>query len=403
MFFEDFPRRLLEKIEKCPPAQLRDYLKIISRERIFFKKVLESMIEGILITDLDNSILYCNHYAARIFGLQEKSAVGSNYFSAVQNEQLKHIYSLAVREFEPVRNAEYQLKEPAAISVNVNIHPIVDDSTGKIIGHIFMLLDITEKKNRMQKQRQMESLASLASLTAGVAHEIKNPLASITLHIELLERQIRKSGFPGSEKSAELLNVISGEILRLDSIVNDFLFSVRPLKPEFTEENINDLITETLQFMHLEFEEQGIRAVFRPDPQTPVFPVDKRYFRQALLNIFKNSLQAINEAGRAGLVEVKTAYKEKKIIISVCDNGIGMNESMIDKVFDPYFTTKKSGTGLGLTIVHKIIREHNGEIHISSDSSGGTEIIIELLPQKEPLLITAEPETAGRIPHAAGN
>jgi signal transduction histidine kinase len=273
--------------------------------------------------------------------------------------------------------------------------------------------DITEKRSREAQLRRAENLASLTTLAAGVAHEIKNPLGSLSIHIQLIQKamdahkeiyyearsehgQSEASGANGDEEDSrqyfsrldKYIGVVNEEIDRLNRIVVDFLFAVRPMNMDFREGNINSLIEELSDFVRYELEESNINCVLELEKDLPRTGFDERYMKQALLNLIKNA-QAAMENG--GTLTIKTEFKDGQIDILVMDTGSGISDANLSKIFEPYFTTKETGSGLGLTLVFKIIREHRGEITVKSKEGQGTRFKITLpIPQKERRLITYE-------------
>jgi signal transduction histidine kinase len=181
------------------------------------------------------------------------------------------------------------------------------------------------------------------------------------------------------------IGVVNEEIDRLNGIVVDFLFAVRPMNMDFREGNINLLIEELTEFVRFELEEARIVYVLDLAQELPIIDFDERYMKQALLNLIKNAIAAMPEGGK---LTIKTEAQEAEILIHVYDTGIGISEEHLSKIFEPYFTTKETGSGLGLTLVFKIVREHQGEITVKSKSGEGSCFTIALpIPQKERRLI----------------
>jgi signal transduction histidine kinase len=184
------------------------------------------------------------------------------------------------------------------------------------------------------------------------------------------------------------LGVVNEEIDRLNRIVVDFLFAVRPMNMDFREGNINVLIEELTEFVRYELEDANIKCVLDLEKDLPRTGFDERYMKQALLNLIKNAQAAMD---RGGTLTIKTEYRDGQIDILVVDTGIGIPDANLSKIFEPYFTTKETGSGLGLTLVFKIVREHRGEITVKSREGKGTRFKITLpIPQKERRLITFE-------------
>jgi signal transduction histidine kinase len=262
--------------------------------------------------------------------------------------------------------------------------------------------DITERREREALMRRIENLASLTTLAAGVAHEIKNPLGSISIHIQLVKKVISRglklcleahrdnAEFPeprlGYDLLEKYLNVVTDEIDRLNRIVVDFLYTVRPMKLEPKLGNITTLLAEMLDFYHFELEAAGIKTETIFSENTPLLLFDERAMKQAFLTLLKNAKEAMEDGG---ILIVTAGLSEDRVIISFQDSGCGIAEDHLEKVFEPYWTTKPNGSGLGLLLVFKTIREHGGDISVHSPPGTGArfDITLPLPPKERPLLV----------------
>ena len=265
---------------------------------------------------------------------------------------------------------------------SLSLWPLVKNR--QVSGSLIHIADITERRSREARMRRMENLASLTTLAAGVAHEIKNPLASISIHVQLMKKAL------GGGKAGAIdryLEVVNEEIERLNQIVVDFLFAVRPMDLEMRRGSINILIEELLEFLSFELNEAKIECRLELAENLPRIDFDARYMKPALINLIKNAIAAMPFGGD---LIIKTETQDGEIRISVADTGLGIDEENIPKIFEPYFTTKETGSGLGLTLVFKIVREHQGEINVRSKAGEGAVFSISLpIPQSERLLIGA--------------
>jgi signal transduction histidine kinase len=267
------------------------------------------------------------------------------------------------------------------------VHPLVEKR--HITGSLVYIEDITEKRGREVRLRRAENLASLTTLAAGVAHEIKNPLGAISIHLQLMRKALDKKERRHDTETDALVDkyfsVLNEEVDRLNGIVIDFLFAVRPMSLELCEGDLNALISALGEFIRAELEQSNIRLLLELDDKLPPVLFDERYMKQVLLNLIKNAQAAMP---KGGLLTIATVGSDSEIRISVCDTGTGISQENLKKIFEPYFTTKGNGTGLGLTLVYKIIREHQGEMSVDSREGEGTDFEI-ILPvyQKEQRLI----------------
>ena len=234
--------------------------------------------------------------------------------------------------------------------------------------------DITDEIRKETRLRRSESLASMTTMAAGIAHEIKNPLAAMKIHLQLMRKALAK-GPLDAEKADRYLSVLDEEIDHLNGIAVDFLFATRPMNIELKLGSVNDTVEDLLVFLAPEAEEKGIKIEKKLESFLPRVEIDDRYFRQCLLNIAENAFAAMPGGG---VLTVSTYLDGDYEIVRVEDTGCGIDDEHLSKIFEPYFTTRASGTGLGLTVVYKVIKEHRGDILVSSEPGKGTAFTIKL-------------------------
>ena len=242
-------------------------------------------------------------------------------------------------------------------------------------GTIITIEDVTDRRADEMRNRRLESLASLTNLAATVAHEIKNPLGSISIYVQLLRKNIASCGETLSPQNAKYLDVVDEEIERLNRIVVDFLFAVRPLKFEFSPVDINALVLSLADFFSGELEQHKIHLQLDLAQGLPSIRGDDRFLRQMLINLVKNAIAAMPLGGS---IHLKTRLRDDVILLAVEDTGTGIPDDVIQKIFEPYFTTKVDGTGLGLTMTYKVVKEHGGDIQVISEADKGTCFTITL-------------------------
>ncbi|MDR0486983.1 MAG: PAS domain S-box protein [Treponema sp.] len=377
----DFYRRALKKLDKLTSERCRELLISAAGEMSRLETVLDSLQTGILVCDENHKLVMVNKCALRLLplnfseGKQLWDAVKDELIVAFLRETLLNCDRVLDREMDIVQQGRSRL-------LSINIVPLVQNH--RITGTLVCVEDITEKRKSESRLRRAENLASLTTLAAGVAHEIKNPLGSISIHLQLLQKKLKKMSH--SDKTTDkYFDVLREEVDRLNHIVVDFLFAVRPMTLELREGDINKLISQVIEFVCYEMDQLNIRCLPELDENLPSILMDERYMKQALLNLVKNA-QAAMPGG--GLLTIATSCTDNEIRISVCDTGMGISEENLTKIFEPYFTTKETGTGLGLTQVFKIIREHQGEIAVDSAPGEGTDFEIILpIPRKETRMI----------------
>lgn len=246
---------------------------------------------------------------------------------------------------------------------------------GGVVGYAIILRDITETRRSTEKTIESERLNALTLLAAGVAHEIGNPINSLTIHLQIMERKIRRLPEEFRDDLQESLHVAREEITRLDYIVTQFLRAIRPAPLNTTVENLNTLVEESLAFLEPELKNRDILVETELREELPSLPLDRHQIKQAFYNIIKNAAQAMKSGG---ILHIRTDRDEDHVSVTFQDTGGGIPAENMSKVFDPYFTTKETGSGLGLLIVRRIVREHGGEIDIVNNQGRGLELTIRL-------------------------
>ncbi|MCL2276541.1 MAG: ATP-binding protein [Treponema sp.] len=392
----DFYRRAIEKFGKLNAEQRLELFSSAVDEINLFKDMLDSIDKGIIVCDEAFHLLVANKWARRIIPM--KYIEGVKLRNAIKDERIVQSFRDIIEKREMIKDREFYFEHQGRNRLlSVSFVPLIREN--RVTGTLIYIDDITEKRKGEARLRRAENLASLTTLAAGVAHEIKNPLGSISIHLQLLQKSIdkifaKKNKNEGAHLS-KYFNVISEEVERLNRIVVDFLFAVRPVNLELQEGDINDLITQIMEFVRFEMEQSNIMCILRLDENIPKIMMDERFMKQALLNLIKNSQAAMD---KGGIFSIATNLTDNEIRITVNDTGGGISKDNIGKIFEPYFTTKDSGTGLGLTQVYKIIREHNGEIIVDSAQGRGAEFRISLpLPQKDINLLEFKKTACGDL------
>ena len=397
-----FIKRALQKLNKMTGDQVRDLLVSSAAEIERLGTVLDSLNYGIVVCDTEHCFIMANKCAELFLPIKGDIENKEPVWNVIHDESVADFFERSLPAGDRVEDREFDVEAKGKQRLlSISIMPLVQNR--QVSGSLIYVEDITEKRSREARMRRMESLASLTTLAAGVAHEIKNPLGSLSIHIQLIQKAMNanqelyyqshghkddgKEGTP--QKYFEVINkyiaVVNEEIDRLNGIVVDFLFAVRPMNIDFRKGNVNNLIKDLTEFVKFELEDSNIACVLELDSALPDINFDERFIKQALLNLIKNAAAAMPEGGR---LTIKTKHHEGELFIQVHDTGTGIKEEHLSKIFEPYFTTKEAGSGLGLTMVFKIIREHQGEINVKSKVGEGSCFTISLpIPQKERKLI----------------
>ena len=369
----------LKRIDRIPPEGLKQIVRNLLAENSIYESALNSTLDGIIVCDLAHKPLFINRSAEKITRIVSW-AQEVVLWEQLDDDNLADFIQEALKSEKNILNRELSLGRPGGTRLlSISISTLV--SEGKIAGNLIHIEDITEKRRREAQLRRAESLAALTTLAAGVAHEIKNPLASIRIQLGIIRRILEKKYNKKTEPIFNNISLVEQEIDRLNSIVVDFLFAVRPMDITLIRDSIEDVIKEVVEIMGNEASEQHINIVTKFEDNLPEVMIDRKHLKQALLNIVKNAIAAMPDGGT---LTISAVTKDDELQISISDTGIGIPEELLAKIFEPYFTTKESGTGLGLTITFKIIKEHNGEITVESKPSKGSTFTIHLpIPQPE--------------------
>ncbi len=380
-----FVRRALEKLSKLDGEQIEQLLQTVAAENERLAVVLDSMNDGVLVTDEEHRLILVNKAAERLIPLASGRIIGDRpVWQVIADPDISDFVQTSLENDESVSDREFALDHGGVTRIlSCSLIPLVQ--AGHIRGNILQLVDISEKRGREARLRRAESLASLTTLAAGVAHEIKNPLGSIGIHNQLIQKQVSQLEPAEAEPINAYLAVINEEIDRLNKIVVDFLFAVRPMDTNLEDGDLNALIADMLGFVQYELEQSGIELIRDLDENLPQLKIDPKYFKQAVMNLVKNAISAMPDGG---MLRVSTQTRGDQALLRISDNGIGMTEEVRDKIFEPYFTTKDFGSGIGLTLVYKVVKEHMGDISVISKEGHGTTFTITLpLPQREKHLL----------------
>jgi two-component system, sporulation sensor kinase E len=359
----------------------------LAQEKGFFETVFNAIQEGIIVTDANGRITYLNDAACELFGLEAEDSIGKRLDERVRGLDWHSL----TRSGGPV-SRDMEIFYPANRFINFYIVPLViekrteDDSSdiprgkqldisGERVGHAIILRDITESRRSAQQTLESERFNALTLLAAGVAHEIGNPLNSLNIHLQLMERQIRKLDGAQQVDLQESIDVARAEINRLDSIVTQFLRAIRPARPQLRPENINSIVEEAVRFFAAEIKDRDIVVEQELRADLPMLELDRDQMKQAFYNLIKNSFEAVK---RRGILRIRTDMDESHVLVRFTDTGGGISTENLSRVFEPYFTTKRSGTGLGLLIVRRIVREHGGELSIESSEGKSLAVTIRL-------------------------
>jgi PAS domain S-box-containing protein len=372
-----FVKKALEKAPRIDKSQLEALLALVVAEHELYEASLHSLPQGFLVLDPAHRVLFHNKAAERLVPFVP-GFEGSDkpVWTQLRDPDVAEYLRRALQTDQTSLTREFVLDAASGPRIlSFALMPLVND--GRIQGSMLSVQDVTERKSQESRFRRAESLASLTTLAAGVAHEIKNPLGSMGIHIQLIQRAL-KAGKPLDEKTlGHDLEVINEEINRLNGIVVDFLFAVRPMDTTLVLGSLNKVVADLVEFLEPELTQAGIRFELDLEKRDDTVLMDERFLKQALLNLVKNSMHAMLEGGK---LTFRTKGTSDGLKFTLVDTGSGIPEEVLEKIFEPYFTTKDFGSGLGLTLVYKIVKEHGADIQVNSKVGTGTTVTIAFPP-----------------------
>ena len=361
-----FIDKLIKRMDRLEPGEVQSVLLELMNEKGFLEKVFQTLQEGVILLDPLGAVTYVNQAACTFFGLQAEQVIGQKLTQGMRgldwNELLKP---------GTVVSRDLEVFYPENRYLNFYITSIDDDQP---LGFVMLIRDVTETRKRTEQQLESERLNAFTLLAAGVAHELGNPLNSLTIHLQLLERRLKKMGKPG-DGLREHLDIATGEIKRMDTIISQFLAAIRPTKPQLQRSKIADLVEESVRFLKPELDQAKVKVKLDLRADMPAMPLDPDQMKQAMYNLIRNAAQAMPKGGTLTIIG---SYTDFEVRLSFEDTGKGISPEQMGKLFQPFSTTRPTGTGLGLLIVRRIIREHGGEIDIESRVGLGTRVSLWL-------------------------
>lgn len=347
-------------------------------EKSLFDAVFDVIHEGVVVIERNLKISYANYAAKQILGL-DNNCVGQRISRVLhQVNWEKHLNPLESLPSSMVRH-ETELFYPhhCYISYYIVFLPQTQNKHSDSGAFAAVILqDITESIKATERSVEAEKMHALTLLTAGVAHELGNPLNSLGINLQILGRVARRiEDADLKEEVNECLDVVQQEIHRLDGIIHHFLRAVRPVPLQVKPISIIKILEEVLAFMKQEIENKCITWCLKNDIAGLPVKGDADQLKQAFFNLIKNAIQAMQDGGE---LLVSCYEKDNFVHISFKDNGGGIPIPILSRITDPYYSTKSNGTGLGLVIVERIIRAHGGTMAIESREGSGTEFILTI-------------------------
>ena len=390
-----FVEKVLGRIDVLDPLDLQSFVERLARERSFLETLFNTIEDGVLVANSEGKIIYLNNAVTHLFGYDEVELMGKAIEHLLPDLDWDFLKAMDMEGSQGLVRREFDLSYPKPRFIRLYAAPLdrqIEGSTGMAL----ILHDATEVREQTYDVIESERIQALTLLAASVAHELGNPLNALSIHLQLIEREIRKLR-PSSclvnldndhqkieisdiySKLEKYVSVAKGEVGRLDYIITQFLQAIRPARPNLKKNSLNDIIEETIELLRPELKNRGQSLKLNLNEALPLAFFDAGQIKQSLINLIKNSMQAMSTGGE---LIIKTGEAEEGVWISLTDTGCGIPQEQIKQIFEPYYTTKEKGSGLGLMIVQRIVRDHDGRLELTSHGSKGATFRI-WLPKEE--------------------
>src|SRR5580765_910159 len=380
------PRPDFRSARRRPAARSADAMSVpaLGLDDRFFRHIVSSMRNGVIAFRRDGTLALMNDEGYRIFGLTRGADDTGQPFAEVLRERPDIIRALASAfELSHLPNrAELRLTELDRV-IGYTLSQVKDDA-GRPIGAVMFFKDLTRVEQLEERERLRDRLASLGEMAAGIAHELKNPLAGIEVMAGLLRRQV-----PDSKDAQSLLADILSEAKLANAIVVEMLEFVRPVRLQMEHTDIADILHQAVTMAESKTPRGGVAVTIETRENLQRLEGDHHQLAQVFTNLIANAFEALDGKGRITISAATTAIEADPafaglhpptpaVLVEVADDGPGIPADLTDRIFNPFFTTKVTGTGLGLAIVRKIIDAHDGRIDVSSTPEAGTRFRVTL-------------------------
>jgi len=392
--------RVLGRLDMLDSVNLTNLVQRLARERGLFEDIFNTLQEGVLVIAPSGEIEYANAAAHRLLGQADDALLGKVLWRLVPGLQAslgvevgaqREVNSSATSDAMPVMTREFELSYPELRTVQLYLVPFTESAAGAPRSTV-ILTDITRTKQSTEERIENERTSSVLLLAAGVAHELGNPLNSLTIHLQLINRKLRRLGLADARDGGpsvplsrdvdaltDSIRVCEAEVKRLDGIITHFLEAIRPQPPDLRETNLGALLAEVLGFQQRELADREIEV--EAETRVDLAPVmaDQNQIKQVFFNVIKNAVEAMQPGGR---LRIQAREDDEAVYLAFADSGAGIKQEELTRLFQPYHTTKVGGHGLGLMVVQRIMREHGGQIGIESKEGLGTVVTLRF-PRKD--------------------
>jgi PAS domain S-box-containing protein len=386
-----FLDKLIARLDRLDPESVQTQFLRLAREKGLLETIFQSIQEGVVVLDGKGLITYANRAAEKLIGFSHENVIGKPMKRYLRDIEWEGILSLDPAEWSKLASHEIEVRYPEPRFLSFYVVPLSTvDKTEP--GAVIILRDITRDREQEATILESERLNAVRLLAAGVAHEIGNPLNALNIHLQLLDRNLKRSDARNRAQLSELVEIARTEVSRLDLIITQFLRAIRPSKPNLSQLPVAQVIKETMALQKQEIENRGVHVELEIPAGLPPLRLDKDQIKQAFFNIIRNALQAMPEGG---LLRISADASDHFLAVAFKDNGSGIAPEDFAHIFEPYYSTKKEGSGIGLMIVQRIIQDHGGRIDVHTKPGVGTTFTV-LLPLEERRVRLLKPHSRAR-------
>ncbi len=361
---KNFLDRFSERLDDLDVNSRQAYILRLARERGFFETVFNAIDEGIMVVDRRLKVRYFNRAAKEMLALPE-DLTGLRVSQLLQGVDWRRILAADEDEWVRVAREEVEILYPERRFIQFYLVPYPEDTGLAAV----ILRDVSDTRAKTMDELEQETVKAVSMLAAGVAHEIGNPLNSLYLNLQLLERAGRQDGGLTDEDTLEMVRICKSEVERLDSIIHGFLTAIRPGQMQFASVDIQQLIVDVLNFMRPEIEARLVEVKCNWAVALPMVRGDAAQLKQAFYNIIRNAVQAMTNGGILSIDGYRVA---DSLVLEFSDSGKGVTPEELSTMFTAFKTNKAGGNGIGTMVIERVCRAHGAEFGLRSVPGKGT-------------------------------